>query len=74
MRLLCITVRPSGFELEPDIEAVQTSNDPSRPLSRLQKPALETEFTKVCEKILAAVEKAAVAAMHLNQQIAYRRP
>jgi hypothetical protein len=61
VRLLWIAVRPSGFELEPDVEAVQALNDPSRPLSKLQKPAWETELTKVCGKILAAVEKAAVS-------------
>lgn len=61
MRLLWIAVRPSGFELEPDVEALQALNDPNRPLSKLQKPAWETELTKVCEKILAAIEKDTVS-------------
>ncbi len=62
MRLLWIAVRPSNFELQPEVEAVQALNDPSRPLSALRKPAWETELTKVCGKILAAVEKAAASA------------
>jgi hypothetical protein len=61
MRLLWIAVRPSGFELEPDVEKLQALNDPSRPLSKLQKPAWETELTKVCGKIIDAIEKAAVS-------------
>jgi hypothetical protein len=60
IRLLWIAVRPSGFEHEPEVEKLQALNDPSRPLSKLQKSAWETELTKVCNKILAAVEKAAV--------------
>jgi hypothetical protein len=62
MRLLWIAVRPSNFELQPEVEAVQALNEPSRPLSKLQKPAWETELTKVCGKILAEVEKAAASA------------
>lgn len=61
VRLLWIAVRPSGFELEPDVEALQALNDPQRPLSKLQKPAWETELTKVCQKLLAAIEKATVS-------------
>lgn len=59
MRLLWIAVRPSGFELEPDVEKLQALNDPKRPLSKLQKPAWETELTTVCRKILDAIEKTA---------------
>jgi hypothetical protein len=62
MTLLWIAVRPSTFELQPEVETIQALNEPSRPLSKLQKPAWETELTKVCGKILAAVEKAAVSA------------
>lgn len=62
MTLLWIAVRPSGFELEREVEADQALNDPSRPLSTLQKPAWETELTKVSRKILAEVEKAAASA------------
>ena len=58
MRLLWIAVRPSGFELEPAVEKLQALNDPSRPLSKLDKPAWETELTKVCRKILDAVSQA----------------
>ena len=59
MQLLWIAVRPSGFELEPDVKELQAVNDPSRPLSKLAKPAWETELTKVPEEILKAVEKVA---------------
>ncbi len=63
MKLLWIAVRPSTFELQPEVETVQAlNNNPSRPLSTLTKPAWETELTEVCKKILAAVEKAAVSA------------
>jgi len=64
MRLLWLAVRPSGFEHEPDIKALQALNDPKRPLSDLQKSARETELTKVCNKILATIEKAAVSTAH----------
>jgi hypothetical protein len=60
MQLLWIAVRPSGFELEPDVESIQALNDPSRPLSKLEKPAWETELAKVCRKILHVLEEAAV--------------
>jgi TIR domain len=62
LTLLWIAVRPSTFELQPEVATLQALNEPSRPLSKLQKPAWETELTKVCRKILAEVENAAVSA------------
>jgi TIR domain-containing protein len=61
IRILWIAVRPCTFKLEPDVEELQALNDPSRPLSKLDKPAWETELTKVCGKILDAVQKAAAS-------------
>jgi hypothetical protein len=63
LELRWIAVRPSGFQLLPEVEAHQALNEPSRPLSTLRKPAWETELTNVCGKIMAAVEKAAVSAV-----------
>jgi hypothetical protein len=62
MTLLWIAVRDCDYKRESGIEPDQALNDPSRPLSKLQKPARETELTKVCGKISAAVEKAALSA------------
>jgi hypothetical protein len=63
VELRWIAVRPSCFQLLPEVEAHQALNEPSRPLSTLRKPAWETELTNVCGKIMAAVEKAAASAV-----------
>ena len=58
VELRWIAVRPSDFELQPEVAADQALNEPKRPLSTLRKPAWETELTNVARKIMAAVEKA----------------
>jgi hypothetical protein len=64
VQLMWLAVRPSVFKQEPDIDKLEALNDPDHPLSGLHKFARETELTKVCGKILKAVEKASISMAH----------
>lgn len=69
LTILPVIVGPSGFKSSP-LAAIQTANDPERPLKGLSEVEVEAELVSICEKIEKALASGGASAFSEPEGVA----